>query len=53
VTRLWSIVIPAFDEARRLPSFLDTVVAYFEGHDEPYEVIAVDDGSTDGIGSHR
>lgn len=43
----WSIVIPAFNEARRLPSFLDTVVAYFEGRDELYEVIVVDDGSTD------
>ena len=42
-----SIVIPAFNEARRLPSFLDTVVAYFEGRDELYEVIVVDDGSTD------
>jgi len=48
VTPRWSIVIPAFNEARRLPSFLDTVVAYFEGRDELYEVIVVDDGSTDG-----
>jgi len=48
VTPGWSIVIPAFNEARRLPSFLDTVVAYFEGRDELYEVIVVDDGSTDG-----
>ncbi len=48
MTPRWSIVIPAFNEARRLPSFLDTVVAYFEGRDELYEVIVVDDGSTDG-----
>jgi len=48
VTPGWSIVIPAFNEARRLPSFRDTVVAYFEGRDELYEVIVVDDGSTDG-----
>jgi len=43
----WSVVIPAFNEARRLPSYLDDVVAFFEGRGEPYEVIVVDDGSTD------
>ena len=48
MTPRWSVVIPAFNEALRLPPFLDTVVAYFEGRDEPYEVIVVDDGSTDG-----
>jgi len=42
------VVIPAFNEAQRLPPFLEKVVAYFEGRDEPYEVIVVDDGSTDG-----
>ena len=47
MTPRWSIVIPAFNEARRLRSFLDTVVAYFKGRDELYEVIVVDDGSTD------
>jgi len=44
----WSVVIPAFNEADRLPRYLDEVVAYFEGRGEPYEVIVVDDGSTDG-----
>jgi dolichyl-phosphate beta-glucosyltransferase len=48
VTPRWSVVIPAFNEAQRLPPFLEQVVAYFEGRDEPYEVIVVDDGSTDG-----
>jgi dolichyl-phosphate beta-glucosyltransferase len=43
----WSVVIPAFNEARRLPRYLDEVVAYFEGRGEAYEVIVVDDGSTD------
>ena len=43
----WSVVIPAFNEARRLPSYLDDVVAFFEGRGEPYEVIVVDDASTD------
>ncbi len=44
----WSVVIPAFNEVSRLPRYLDAVVAYFEGRGEPYEVIVVDDGSTDG-----
>ncbi len=44
----WSVVIPAFNEARRLPLYLDDIVAHFEGRGEPYEVIVVDDGSTDG-----
>jgi dolichyl-phosphate beta-glucosyltransferase len=48
VTPRWSVVIPAFNEAQRLPPYLENVVAYFEGRDEPYEVIVVDDGSTDG-----
>lgn len=43
----WSVVIPAFNEAHRLPAYLDEVVAFFDGRGEPYEVIVVDDGSTD------
>ena len=44
----WSVVIPAYNEAARLPSYLKEVQAYFEGRDESYEVIVVDDGSQDG-----
>jgi len=47
VTTRWSVVIPAFNEARRLPTYLDDVVAFFEGRGETYEVIVVDDASTD------
>jgi len=43
----WSVVIPAYNEARRLPAYLSEVVAYFDGRGEPYEVIVVDDGSAD------
>src|SRR5688572_8622941 len=43
----WSVVIPALNEADRLPAYLAGVVAYFDGQGEPYEVIVVDDGSTD------
>ena len=44
----WSVVLPAFNEARRLPAYLDDVVGYFDGRGEPWEAIVVDDGSTDG-----
>jgi len=44
----WSVIIPAYNEARRLPAYLDEVVAYFEGLDRSYEVLVVDGGSTDG-----
>ena len=44
----WSVVIPAFNEVPRLPRYLDEIVAHFEGRGEPYEVIVVDDGATDG-----
>ena len=44
----WSVVIPAFNEARRLPPYLEKVVTYFDARDEPYEVLVVDDGSLDG-----
>jgi dolichyl-phosphate beta-glucosyltransferase len=45
----WSVVIPAYNEAKRLPRYLREVVAYFDGRDQPYEVLVVDDGSTDDI----
>ena len=44
----WSVVIPAYNEAARLPRYLREVVDYFDGRDEPYEVLVVDDGSSDG-----
>jgi glycosyltransferase involved in cell wall biosynthesis len=42
-----SVVIPAYNESVRLPSTLDKVMRYLEGRDYPYEVLIVDDGSTD------
>jgi len=44
----WSVVIPAFNEARRLPRYLAEIVTYFDGRGEAYEVLIADDGSTDG-----
>ena len=43
-----SIVIPAYNEARRLPGTLPRVVEYASRLDEPVEIILVDDGSSDG-----
>lgn len=45
---VWSVVIPAYNEAKRLPRYLQEIVTYFEGRGEPYEVLVVDDGSVDG-----
>jgi dolichyl-phosphate beta-glucosyltransferase len=44
----WSVVVPAFNEAARLPRYLEEIVQAFDGRGEPYEVIVVDDASTDG-----
>lgn len=41
-------MIPAFNEAKRLPPYLDEVIGFFEGRGEPWECVVVDDGSTDG-----
>jgi len=42
-----SIVVPAYNEEQRLPATLVRMRAYLDGRDEPYEVLIVDDGSTD------
>src|SRR5262249_7438124 len=47
----WSVVIPAYNEAARLPRYLREVVSYFDGRDQPYEVLVVDDGSVDDTAS--
>ena len=46
----WSVVIPAFNEATRLPPYLEQIFEYFEGRGEPYEVLVVNDASSDGTG---
>ena len=43
-----SVVIPAYNEARRLGSTLDRVVEYLQGREVSHEVLVVDDGSIDG-----
>lgn len=44
---LVSVVIPAYNEARRLPQTLQRVDDYFSHQNYPVEIIVVDDGSTD------
>jgi dolichyl-phosphate beta-glucosyltransferase len=43
-----SIIIPAFNEARRLPNTLDRVERFLKASELSAEVIVVDDGSRDG-----
>ncbi len=42
-----SIIVPAFNEARRLARTLPRIVAYGTSRGAPFEVIVVDDGSSD------
>ncbi len=46
----WSVVIPAFNEAERLPPYLEEILGFFEGRGEPFEVIVVNDASSDATG---
>ncbi len=43
-----SIVIPAYNEAKRLPATLIRIMEYLEARGADYELLVVDDGSTDG-----
>jgi len=45
-----SIVIPAYNEEERLPNTLETIIDYFEKSHKEYEIIVVDDGSSDHTG---
>ncbi|HDQ71791.1 MAG TPA: glycosyltransferase [Chloroflexi bacterium] len=43
-----SIVLPIYNEAEALPGLIREITAVFREMDRSYEIIAVDDGSTDG-----
>jgi dolichyl-phosphate beta-glucosyltransferase len=42
-----SIVIPAYNEANRLMESLDRIVTFMDAQHPDYEIVVVDDGSTD------
>lgn len=42
-----SIVIPAYNEARRIGSTIRQILDFFQAQQDRYEVVVVDDGSTD------
>ena len=49
MTRSISIIIPAYNEEKRLPATLRQVIAYLRRGGWPFaEILVVDDGSTDG-----
>jgi glycosyltransferase involved in cell wall biosynthesis len=43
-----SIIVPAHNETRRLPATLTKILGFLDGRDYLYEVIIVENGSTDG-----
>ncbi|RLV90905.1 Dolichyl-phosphate beta-glucosyltransferase [Spathaspora sp. JA1] len=44
-----SIVIPCYNETKRLGKMLDEAIVYLEqNHKDKYEILIIDDGSTDG-----
>ena len=43
-----SIVIPCYNEEERLPQTIERIERYLDGRDLGYELILVDDGSSDG-----
>ncbi|MCE9636397.1 MAG: glycosyltransferase family 2 protein [Planctomycetes bacterium] len=43
-----SVVVPAYNESRRLPPSLETIVTWARAQPYVVEIVVVDDGSTDG-----
>ena len=43
-----SVVIPAYNEARRIGSSIETIITFLNTHEIAAEIIVVDDGSDDG-----
>lgn len=45
-----SIILPAFNEEDNIKPLIEEIVAYFDGICEKYEIVVVNDGSTDSTG---
>ena len=45
------VIIPAYNEEKRIPSTLERVAAYLQTQDYSWEVLVVDDGSSDSTAS--
>ena len=43
-----SVVIPAYNEENRLGASLGKIISHLEGRNTPFELLVVDDGSSDG-----
>jgi len=41
------VIIPAYNEAKRLPPTLGAIRRFLDGWGRPYEILVIDDGSTD------
>jgi dolichyl-phosphate beta-glucosyltransferase len=46
-----SVVVPAYNEEKRLGASLKRMLAYFDTQNYPFEILVVDDGSNDGTAS--
>ena len=44
---MFSIIIPVFNEAQRIKDTLEVIIKYLNKKSTEYELIIVDDGSTD------
>ena len=47
----FSIVVPVFNERENLPRLYRAIQAVMDRLSRPYEILLVDDGSTDGSGA--
>ena len=43
-----SVVVPVYNEVDNIPTLHDSLTRCLEGLDKTYEIIVIDDGSTDG-----
>lgn len=43
-----SVVVPVYNEYESLPALVDAIAQVLDGMGRPYEILGVDDGSTDG-----